>query len=61
MIQQQKKENTNMLMERKVALVKRDGDELQTVIKALEDKIAEYEYKVKDLEKAKEILTFRVL
>jgi hypothetical protein len=31
-----------MLMERKVALVKRDGEELQAVIKTLEDRIAEY-------------------
>ncbi len=42
-------------------LARKDGLELEGVIKSLEDRLAEYEYKVKDLEKAKEILTFRVL
>lgn len=42
LLEQKKKEESNRLMERKVELVRRDGDGLQAVIKTLEEKIAEY-------------------
>lgn len=58
---QKRREASAQLMERKIELGKKDCLELEKTIKDLEDKLAEYDYKVKDLEKAKEILTFRVL